>query len=173
MPPNSLISNWACQALQDASRESATASVKEVSIKIVSMDEITRLNSLFRDKETATNVLSFPVQVDSASFRYPDGFDQGGCLLADNLLGDIAICADVVKTEAAEQGKAVSAHFAHMVVHGVLHLLGFDHAQDLQAQEMEQLEIDTLYTLGFPDPYQVRNDRSKQQQPSADNRVGK
>lgn len=109
------------------------------SMRVTSAEEIQQLNKQYRDKDKATNVLSFPMQS-------PEEVDV--CLL-----GDIALCAAVINTEAKQQSKAEKAHWAHMVVHGMLHLQGFDHISNEQAEEMEQLEIKILNQLGFDDPY--------------------
>lgn len=111
----------------------------ELTIRIVDEEEIQELNFKYRDKDKPTNVLSFPT--DSH-----DEFDI-------NLLGDIVICAPVVEKEAAAQDKELLAHWAHMVVHGVLHLLNYDHQNDQQAKEMESLETKILVDLGFSPPY--------------------
>ncbi|WP_455217724.1 rRNA maturation RNase YbeY [Kaarinaea lacus] len=115
----------------------------QVTVRIVSEEEITRLNSQYRHKNTATNVLSFP-------FVLPPGIP------VDELpgsLGDLVICASVVNREADQQKKSASAHWAHMVIHGTLHLLGYDHQDEEQAKDMESLETAVLEGLGFDDPY--------------------
>ena len=111
----------------------------ELSIRIVGAREGRALNRQYRDRDYATNVLSFPVEL-------PPG-------IASPLLGDLAICAPVVAREAREQGKALRDHYAHLTVHGVLHLLGFDHQEDTEAARMEKLETGILAKLGVPDPY--------------------
>lgn len=111
----------------------------EVVIRLVDEGESAELNGRYRGKSGATNVLSFPAEI-------PAGIDEP-------LLGDIVICAPVVRREAAEQGKDETAHWAHMVVHGILHLRGFDHTEVEEAERMEGLETDILATLGFDDPY--------------------
>lgn len=116
----------------------------ELSICIVSEDEMTQLNSQFRDKEKSTNVLSFPADIP------PE--------VEINLLGDIAICAAVIEREAKEQSKPLDAHYAHMAIHGVLHLIGYDHIEDNQADEMERLEKTILTSLGYPNPYESINE---------------
>jgi len=117
-----------------------------LTIRIVSEAESTDLNSSFRNVPRPTNVLAFPVSVSS----YPGHAEEVE-------LGDLAICAAVVEREAAEQGKPVQAHFAHMAVHGVLHLVGYDHSDDGEAREMEALEQQVMADLGLPDPYRDEN----------------
>ena len=112
----------------------------ELTIRLVDKAEIQQLNSQYRHKDKTTNVLSFP-------FEVPDGVEL-------NLLGDLIICSQVVADEAKSQNKALFEHWAHMVIHGCLHLVGFDHISDDEAQEMESLEIDILSQLGFNNPYE-------------------
>ena len=111
----------------------------EVAVRLTDDAEIQRLNRDFRGKDKPTNVLSFP-------FEAPPGLELP-------LLGDLVICCQVVEAEAVEQHKPLMAHWAHMVVHGSLHLLGYDHIEDEEAEEMEQLERDIMQELGFADPY--------------------
>lgn len=111
----------------------------EVTIRIVDEPESQQLNLQYRGKDKATNVLSFP-------FQCPPGIELP-------LLGDLVICAGVVHAEAAEQNKPLAAHWAHMVVHGCLHLLGFDHINDADAEQMEAEEIQILQQLGISNPY--------------------
>ena len=111
----------------------------EVTVRIVDEAESRELNLTYRGKDKPTNVLSFP-------FEAPPGMELP-------LLGDLVICRQVVEQEAAEQNKPLEAHWAHMVVHGSLHLLGYDHIEDDEAEEMEQLECDIMQELGFADPY--------------------
>lgn len=112
----------------------------EVCIRIVDEDESQALNKQYRGKDKPTNVLSFP-------FEVPAGIPM-------QLLGDLVICAAVVAREADEQQKAPMDHWAHMVTHGTLHLLGFDHIKDDEAEEMEAIERERLAELGIADPYQ-------------------
>ncbi|MCT8125356.1 rRNA maturation RNase YbeY [Alishewanella sp. BS5-314] len=111
----------------------------EVTIRVVDAAESQQLNLQYRGKDKPTNVLSFP-------FQCPPGIELP-------LLGDLVICAQVVATEAAEQGKPLASHWAHMVVHGCLHLLGFDHINDADAEQMEAEEIQILQQLGISNPY--------------------
>ncbi|RRQ23029.1 rRNA maturation RNase YbeY [Thiohalobacter thiocyanaticus] len=113
----------------------------ELTLRLVDEAESAGLNRTYRGKSGPTNVLSFPV----------DAGDLPGLELP--LLGDLVICAPVVAREAAEQDKTAEAHWAHMVVHGMLHLQGYDHLEPAQAVEMESLETDILRRLGYPDPY--------------------
>lgn len=112
----------------------------ELTIRVVDEQESAELNGTYRHKPGPTNVLSFP-------FQAPPGVELP-------LLGDIVICAPVVVREAAEQGKAAAAHWAHMTVHGCLHLLGYDHIDPAEAALMEALETDVLSALGYADPYE-------------------
>lgn len=112
------------------------------SVQIVSKDEMRELNNTWRGNNRPTNVLSFPMQS-------PDEVDL-------KILGDLALCADVINTEAIQQHKPAQAHWAHMVVHGMLHLQGYDHIDEHQADEMEALEIRILDQLGFDNPYLER-----------------
>ncbi len=111
----------------------------ELTIRVVDPVEGLSLNQQYRQKDYATNVLSFP-------FESP-------VPLPVELLGDLVICAAVVTHEANSQGKPLLAHWAHMVVHGTLHLLGYDHIEEAEAEHMEQLERDILAALGYPNPY--------------------
>lgn len=111
----------------------------ELTIRIVDVEESHQLNHEYRGKDKPTNVLSFP-------FEAPPGMEI-------NLLGDLIICRQVVEREALEQNKPLMAHWAHMVVHGSLHLLGYDHIEDDEAEEMESLETEIMQEMGFEDPY--------------------
>ena len=124
---------WVATALAGRIREA------DLAIRIVDAKEGRALNRHYRGKDYATNVLSFPAEL-------PEGVKMP-------LLGDLVICAPVVAREAKEQHKPAVAHYAHLTVHGVLHLLGWDHDDDKEAEAMEQLERDILAELGLPDPY--------------------
>ena len=117
-------------------------SAGEITIRIVNLEEITHLNETYRHKKEPTNVLSFPSSLPIVVAE------------KTKILGDIAICAEIVNQEAKEQHKSQEAHWAHMVVHGILHLLGFDHVQPDQALEMETKEIKIIKSFGYPNPYQ-------------------
>ncbi|WP_020682859.1 rRNA maturation RNase YbeY [Marinobacterium rhizophilum] len=114
----------------------------ELCIRVVDSSESQALNLQYRGKDKPTNVLSFP-------FEVPEGIEL-------DLLGDLVICTDVVTREAQEQQKPVLDHWAHLVIHGTLHLLGYDHIKDEEAEEMEALERQLLADLSIPDPYQER-----------------
>lgn len=128
MPTVTQLKQWAREVLKR--KESDI----EMTIRIVDTAEMTTLNTQYRRKSGPTNVLSFP-------------YDE------PPLLGDIVICAEVVNREANEQEKTSTAHWAHMVVHGTLHLLGYDHEIPRDADEMESIEIAILNELGFANPY--------------------
>jgi probable rRNA maturation factor len=113
----------------------------ELTIRIVDKNEMTELNTTYRKKNKPTNVLSFP-------FDMPEE-----CKNDLPILGDIVICAEVIQEEAYAQKKTLDAHWAHMVVHGTLHLLGYDHENDSDAEIMEAEEIRFLSDLGFENPY--------------------
>ncbi|WP_349571244.1 rRNA maturation RNase YbeY [Azotobacter salinestris] len=134
LPAESDFRRWCELALRQRSADS------ELTIRLVDEAEGRELNRTWRHKDYPTNVLSFPADI-------PEG------LLDIPLLGDLVICVPVVEREAAEQGKAPDAHWAHLVIHGCLHLLGYDHIEDAEAEEMESLERDLLAELGYPDPY--------------------
>lgn len=124
---------WAEAALKPHTSEA------ELAIRIVSPEEMIELNSNFRNKHSTTNVLSFPAPPDIKA--------------KTNMLGDIVICSAVVNKEAQEQQKEQNAHWAHMTIHGIFHLLGYDHEDEEEAVIMETQEKKVLDSLGFPDPY--------------------
>lgn len=133
IPSRESFITWSKSALRDERKQA------EIVIRLVGEDEIQQLNREYRGKDKPTNVLSFPANL-------PDIVDS-------DLLGDLVICAPVVVCEAQQQGKPPEAHWAHMVVHGVLHLLGYDHQDEADAQTMERLEREVMSGLGFQDPY--------------------
>ena len=138
VPAAASFRKWVAAALEGRIREA------DLAIRIVDSEEGRALNRHYRGKDYATNVLSFPAEL-------PEGLPKG---VKFPLLGDLVICAPVVAREADEQGKPRNAHYAHLTVHGCLHLLGMDHIDPREAEAMEQLERDILAELGVPDPYQ-------------------
>lgn len=134
LPEQTDLEQWVAAAVAQHRDEA------EVSVLIVDTEEGAELNEQWRGKQGATNVLSFPSGLP-AELNLP-------------LLGDLIICAQVVEREAQEQSKALQAHWAHMMIHGTLHLLGYDHIIEAEAEEMEALETKILAELGYPDPYQ-------------------
>lgn len=137
IPAATSFRRWVQAALLGAGHEEPA----ELSIRVVDADEGLELNSRYRQKHYATNVLSFPADL-------PDGIELA-------LLGDLVICAPVVTREAAEQGKPERNHWAHLTVHGTLHLLGLDHVLAHEAEQMEALEVRILADMGIPNPYGV------------------
>ena len=133
VPEHADIQRWVGAALAHRQADA------EVSVRLVSEAEMTTLNQQYRGREGSTNVLSFPADLPP-ELELP-------------LLGDIVICAAVVRREATEQHKELPQHWAHMLVHGSLHLLGYDHIDPAQAEIMESLETTILQALGYPCPY--------------------
>ena len=136
LPDDEQFESWVESALKMGGREDDS----QLAIRIVDADEGKKLNEQWRHKEGATNVLSFSMS----------GLD----LIVPELLGDIVICAPVIAKEAAEQSKPLHTHWAHMVIHGVFHLLGYDHTIEADSEKMESLETKLMKQLGYPDPYQ-------------------
>ena len=136
LPGETDFTRWV-QCVLDAHEDTGN----EVTIRIVDSAESQSLNHQYRGKDKPTNVLSFP-------FESPPE-------VALPLLGDLIVCADVVAAEAAEQGKSLSHHWAHMIIHGCLHLLGYDHIEEQDAGEMEALEVELLAELNIKDPYHI------------------
>lgn len=134
IPASDQIERWIIAALHTQHIKDA-----EVSVYIVDEQESQQLNAQYRHKDKPTNVLSFPADL-------PEEVDIP-------LLGDLVICAPVVEQEALEQAKSLDAHWAHMLIHGTLHLLGFDHIEDDDAEAMEALETDIMTSLNYPAPY--------------------
>lgn len=134
VPDEADLHRWCELALRQRKGDS------ELTIRLVDETEGRELNRTWRQKDYATNVLSFPADVPDELLDIP-------------LLGDLVICVPVVEREAAEQRKALQAHWAHLVIHGCLHLLGYDHIDDDEAEEMESLERQLLAELGHADPY--------------------
>lgn len=137
IPAVAKLRHWARTALAGRQRDA------ELSLRIVDAAESHALNRQYRGKDKPTNVLAFPADLP-AELGLP-------------LLGDVVICREVVAAEAAEQGKPAEAHWAHMVIHGTLHLVGFDHETADEAACMEALEAELMAELGWPDPYRERD----------------
>jgi len=137
LPTKEQFQLWVDTALAEVSSEPRQEF--ELTIRLVNNEESQQLNMQYRGKDKPTNVLSFP-------FEVPEGVEL-------NLLGDLIICIEVMKQEAQEQNKALFDHWAHLVIHGCLHLVGFDHISDTEAVEMESIETSILKKLGISDPY--------------------
>ena len=137
-PDDNDIRDWTCRAARAAGGAGGV-----ITVRVVDEVEMRELNGYWRGRDYSTNVLSFP-------FEMPEGLPADA---VDPIIGDIAICAPVVERQAQEQGKPVRAHWTHMVVHGVLHLLGHDHEQAGEAEIMEALEVSILAERGHGAPY--------------------
>ena len=137
-PDQDQIQRWVDAALEGFNQGT------EIVVRIVDEQESAELNEQYRHKKGPTNILSFPVEV-------PEGIEL-------NLLGDLVICAPILEKEALEQHKALTDHWAHIIVHGVLHLLGYDHIEDDEAELMENKEITILNILNIKNPYLQDND---------------
>jgi len=137
VPGEDVIALWIDRAIVAAGRSTDS----EVSVRVVDAAEMRRLNSDFRDQDKSTNVLSFPAG------------EIAGLPAEAQPLGDIVVCAAVVREEAHQQGKTVSDHWAHMIIHGTLHLMGFDHIDEDEALQMEGLETAILGAHGVANPY--------------------
>lgn len=142
-PDDDSITGWAGAAFRAGAP--AGGADLELTVRVVDEDEAAALNQSYRGKDYAPNVLSFPMSSG-------ESFDTG-------LLGDVVICAAVAEREASEQGKPLAAHWAHLVVHGVLHCCGFEHDSGKGARRMETLERRILADFGFPDPYTVPDEQ--------------
>lgn len=153
-PPSSQLLAWAQAAWQGES-----SAEPELSLRIVSAAESQQLNNDYRGKNSPTNVLSFSMEIDAELLHVLEGQDVAeDDNFSTSMLGDLAICAEVVEHEANQQNKTLEAHWAHMVVHGMLHLQGYDHIENDQAEEMEALETSIMQKIGFSDPYQFTAD---------------
>jgi probable rRNA maturation factor len=130
---------WVAAALAGRIREA------DLAVRLVDEAEGRALNRHYRGRDYATNVLSFPAELDEG-IKLPKGVRMP-------LLGDLVLCAPVIAREAGEQGKRLAAHYAHLTVHGTLHLLGWDHGDEVEAVAMEKLEREILAGLGIDDPY--------------------
>ncbi|TKB46022.1 rRNA maturation RNase YbeY [Thalassotalea mangrovi] len=133
LPSLAQLQLWIDTALSQYSKDA------ELTVRIATDEESRQLNREYRGKDKPTNVLSFP-------FEVPEGVDI-------NLLGDLVVCAEVVRQEALTQNKALMDHWAHMIIHGCLHLLGYDHIREDDAEEMEALEVKLLASLNIANPY--------------------
>ena len=140
IPAPADIESWIAAAVAQSGR--TPAGDVDVAVRVVDADEMQTLNRLYRDKNKPTNVLSFPA-----------GKIVGLPAEEGVMLGDVVVCASVVAAEADEQGKALADHWTHMIVHGTLHLLGFDHENEADAAEMEGLEARILASQSVTDPY--------------------
>ena len=139
-PPSQDVQQWKDLVLTNQSSQNRDLTHSEITVRVVSEQESQSLNLQYRGKDKPTNVLSFP-------FEAPVQIEV-------DLLGDLVICAEVVKKESNIQNKPIAHHWAHMIIHGTLHLLGFDHVLERDAQQMESLEIALLTKLAIDDPYQ-------------------
>lgn len=144
-PETEVIKSWVCHTLESTAKEKSQHHNSTcISIRIVNEEESAKLNGQYRGKDKATNVLSFSPEI-------PEQFLS---TMNEQPLGDLAICASVVTDEARAQDKSAIAHWAHMVVHGILHLRGYDHADENDASAMEEFEIQILHQLGYENPYE-------------------
>ena len=138
VPDEKLVHQWVHAALAEIN--TGGKDDLELSVRVVDEEESADLNQRYRHKQGATNVLSFPADLPD-SLQLP-------------LLGDLVICAQIVEREARQQDKSLDAHWAHMLIHGSLHLMGYDHIDDRDAEEMELLETKIITSLNFPPPYE-------------------
>jgi len=141
IPSDTKLKYWVSTALH----HHFPATPVEVHLNVVDEAEIQKLNQTYRHKNKPTNVLAFPSDLPKAIFDEKP------------LLGDIILCASIIEKESKEQNKSLDAHWAHIVIHGTLHLLGYDHVQDDEALIMENFEITLLKSLGFSNPYEVND----------------
>lgn len=139
-PDRFLIQRWVNLVLKDFPEQT------EICIRMVGSNESQLLNNRYRNKDKPTNILSFTSTIPSS------------VQLERVLLGDLVVCTSIVNQEAKAQKKDNLAHWAHIIMHGVLHLLGYDHIKDDDAYVMESLEIKLLAELGYPDPYRINDD---------------
>ena len=164
-PSDGLLIEWANTA-HASLKASPSPSPSEVTVRLVDEADMTELNHMYRGKTGSTNVLSFPIDNEFAELVNSleqdsdqqilegQGFEtQSTEEMMPQLLGDIVICHAVIEREAKQQNKALLAHYAHMVTHGILHLHGYDHLDDPSAEQMEALEVNILSQSGFENPY--------------------
>jgi probable rRNA maturation factor len=144
VPERDEIRRWVEAALYAVTKRCDDIRDCEIVVRVVGEEESRDLNSRYRNKDSATNVLAFPA--DAAGIP---GLPPG----PRRALGDLAICGPVVEREALEQGKPVGSHWGHLLIHGTLHLLGYDHQTEAEAAEMERLEVQIMAARGFGDPY--------------------
>ena len=142
LPELAQLETWVSAAIIAASDEAREEA--ELTVRIVDVAESQELNSQYRGKDKPTNVLSFP-------FQNPPGITLP-------LLGDLIICKSVVEKEAIEQNKQLISHWAHMLIHGTLHLLGYDHIDEEEAETMERIETNLMIELGYNDPYLIEKE---------------
>lgn len=167
-PTQDELQHWANVAVHVIQTTTEVADNITFTLRIVDQDEGQQLNHEFRGKNYATNVLSFPCFTDeyapnilAADFN-PDSAVSNEDIqdftddCAKCYLGDLVICQPIMQQEAAQQGKSLNQHWAHLLIHGFLHLLGYDHQTDIEAQQMEQAEIAILQQLGFANPYLLK-----------------
>lgn len=154
LPELSSIQTWCEECIQKESAPKAFEDSFSIVIRVVDSVESADLNNDYRQKEGPTNVLSFPNEVPEFMLNIegaPEIKEQ------NSHLGDLVICEPLVKKEALEQSKPIMAHWAHLIVHGMLHLQGFDHIDDVEAEQMEALEVVILEKFGFLNPYNNLN----------------
>lgn len=150
---------WCRKSIQESAYAKAFEGSLSVLIRIVDDKESANLNKTYREKDGPTNVLSFPNDISDIMFDITElNSEQSKQLKAQNShLGDLVICESLVTKEAIEQGKSKISHWAHLIIHGTLHLQGFDHIDDTEAEHMESLEILILEQLGYNNPYVKSN----------------
>jgi len=139
IPEQKLFKYWLDAVLKNDNQDS------EIVIRIVDENEMIQFNEQYRNKKGTTNILSFP-------FEVPEGVES-------QLLGDLLVCAPVVEQEAGQQNKKLEQHWAHLIIHGILHLLGYNHIEEMEAEEMEAIEINILSTIGINNPYQEKKNK--------------
>lgn len=162
IPTKNQIKSWITSALNTQINHA------EITVRIVDENESAQLNQQFRQKQGPTNILSFPYASFDASNKQSlinntDVNTEFSAIKKHALMGDLVICAPIVLSEAATQHKSVESHWAHLMIHGSLHLLGYDHMSEEQADIMENLEITILHSLGFNNPYIYRENSPSEQ----------
>ena len=150
IPKETELQEWVSEAIQGNTHTEHDLSLV---IRFVNEEEGKTLNRAYRHKEYATNVLSFPFEEPEFTTEISELGEAFSQHLQQQHLGDVVLCEQVVKAEANEQNKTLKQHWAHMIVHGVLHLQGYDHLNDEEANLMESLEVSILKKLGFDNPY--------------------